>query len=144
MVVGESGRLLEQCVMCWEVKAVMSFMFIAQHTWGFHLLVAESLRNCCTRFPLKRSRSSFWVQPFPRDWLENKQFQLRNGHRGPARPLLDQRHRLNRQNKVIPLTEVEPAMATWRPLTSAERESQENLSSQDKETCDKLVHRLHR
>ena len=33
---------------------------------------------------------------------------------------------------------------TWRPLTSAEQISWDYLSSQDKETCDALVHRLHR
>ena len=132
---------------------------IAQNIWGFHLVlrlltfVAESLRSCCTRFPPKTSRSSSRVQRFPRDLPGNKQFHLRNGHPGPARPLLHQGY----EPAELPEPRDQPRKSpeetplkwnwtskTWRPLTSAEQISWDYLSSQDKETCDALVHRLHR
>ena len=98
MMVGESWRLLDPCVMCWEVGAAMGFMVIVQDNWGFPL--AASIENICRRIT-PNAHDSHWRSSSQETGLKTNNSTRGMGIGAQLVPLLDQRYRLNLQNQVI-------------------------------------------
>ena len=106
----------------------MSFMFIVTQKTGDSMCCFVGKEDVAHDFHLRSHAVHCGCNRSQDTGGKTHQFHPRNGHRDPARPLLDQRYRLNLKNHLVHpripqeelrLAEVELKIETWRPLTCA-------------------------
>ena len=153
------------CRIVTTARAVCNVLERAIRTRQLVFLFAASLGNMCRQY------SPMLLQTFPTQDLTqfiagatlhqrlvgNKKFHQRKWRRTPVRHLQEQMRPAEAREKddqtrmppetleeKIPLADAGREIVTWRPLPGEERDAWENLSPRNKETCDALLHRLHR